>query len=352
MADALAANLVRYTVIDDRTQRFVVAQQQMNEAAAEPATGSSSSHTGSSNGSSAVNGSTSGSGAALGLTPASLSSRGDISNQITGGGGGGGTCGAEISVSLTLSPYQLLPPVGKDVTVVAQLEPSSLMQPNPSADASPAATTGGAATAAARTADTPTDSVNSNTTNLLNQPLDLAAAGLTGTEADIAFQSLFHLAAMLRNGSLTAMQLTALYSRRLQRLNPGLDAVAHYTIPLALQQAMEADKQLQAIRGSNSRKGVNGTSASSSSSSSLSLLLGIPYGLKDLFSVPGYPTSWGLTHFKSRVIDEVSGCLCCQQLESAYASFQLRQQLLVASSLDYCLMINLSKFSYDSPLQN
>lgn len=37
----------------------------------------------------------------------------------------------------------------------------------------------------------------------------------------------------------------------------------------------------------------------------LSLLSGIPYGLKDLFAVPGYPTSWGMTALKNRTINTV-----------------------------------------------
>lgn len=44
------------------------------------------------------------------------------------------------------------------------------------------------------------------------------------------------------------------------------------------------------------------------------LLQGVPYGLKDVFPVPGYPTAWGLGAFRDRVINNVSGCMCLSPL--------------------------------------
>ena len=35
-------------------------------------------------------------------------------------------------------------------------------------------------------------------------------------------------------------------------------------------------------------------------------LHGIPYGLKDLFSVKGYPTTWGSAPFKNQIIEETA----------------------------------------------
>lgn len=32
-------------------------------------------------------------------------------------------------------------------------------------------------------------------------------------------------------------------------------------------------------------------------------LHGIPYGLKDIISVPGYKTTWGSTTFKNQILD-------------------------------------------------
>ena len=35
-------------------------------------------------------------------------------------------------------------------------------------------------------------------------------------------------------------------------------------------------------------------------------LQGIPYGLKDVATVPGYPTTWGCLPFQDQVIEEES----------------------------------------------
>ena len=46
-------------------------------------------------------------------------------------------------------------------------------------------------------------------------------------------------------------------------------------------------------------------------------LHGIPYGLKDLFAVKGYKTTWGTTPYKDQVIDE-----------DAFVYTQLKKQVL------------------------
>lgn len=66
-----------------------------------------------------------------------------------------------------------------------------------------------------------------------------------------------------------------------------LKAVVTYTEKLALEQAAAADKLLA--------EGVY-----------LGPLHGIPYGLKDIFAVPGYRTTWGTAVFKDQVINEES----------------------------------------------
>ena len=81
------------------------------------------------------------------------------------------------------------------------------------------------------------------------------------------------------------MDLTKLYLERLRRFDPLLKCVVTYTDQLALKQAAKADDEIAAghYRGP---------------------LHGIPWGAKDLIAYPGYPTTWGATPFKSRVIDE------------------------------------------------
>ena len=64
-----------------------------------------------------------------------------------------------------------------------------------------------------------------------------------------------------------------------------LEAVVTYTTDLAMQQAEAADDLLKA-----------GTY--------LGPLHGIPYGLKDIISVAGYPTTWGAPQFRNQYISE------------------------------------------------
>ena len=59
------------------------------------------------------------------------------------------------------------------------------------------------------------------------------------------------------------------------------------TEDLAMQQAKQADEEI--------KKGIY-----------KGPLHGIPYGLKDLFAVKGYKTTWGSTPYKDQVIDEDS----------------------------------------------
>ena len=81
------------------------------------------------------------------------------------------------------------------------------------------------------------------------------------------------------------MELTKLYLARLKRFDPLLKCVVTLTEDLALKQAEQADREISpgTYRGP---------------------LHGIPWGAKDLIAYPGYPTTWGATPFKDRVIDE------------------------------------------------
>lgn len=103
--------------------------------------------------------------------------------------------------------------------------------------------------------------------------------------AEIAFQPLPVLAAWLRSRRLRSQDLTAIYLERLKKLGPRLECVITLTEDLALRRARQADKEMDA----GSWRGP---------------LHGIPYGIKDLFAVPGYPTTWGAAPFKHQVLDE------------------------------------------------
>lgn len=64
-----------------------------------------------------------------------------------------------------------------------------------------------------------------------------------------------------------------------------LEAVVTYTTDLAMQQAASADRLI-------------------SQGTYLGPLHGIPYGLKDIIAVRGYPTTWGAPQFRNQLIDE------------------------------------------------
>ncbi|XP_007038190.2 PREDICTED: glutamyl-tRNA(Gln) amidotransferase subunit A [Theobroma cacao] len=116
-----------------------------------------------------------------------------------------------------------------------------------------------------------------------NHPLTLGTRR-PKNEEDIAFMSVLELGELIKTKQITSRELTRIFLKRLKRYNPVLEAVITYTEDLAYKQAQEADKLLS--------KGVY-----------LGPLHGIPYGLKDIISVPHYNTTWGSTTFKNQVLN-------------------------------------------------
>lgn len=106
-------------------------------------------------------------------------------------------------------------------------------------------------------------------------------------DAKLAFLSVAELGALLRNGELTSEKLTRFHIERIRHHDDKLNAIITLTEELALEQARRADRELAA--------GID-----------RGPLHGIPYGLKDLAAVPGYPTTWGAMPFKDQVIDEAA----------------------------------------------
>lgn len=105
------------------------------------------------------------------------------------------------------------------------------------------------------------------------------------------------LAKLLADGSITPQQLSAAFRERLQRYDDFLHTVVTYTAGLAAQQAGAAQQQLAAASSGSGSQASGGGGGGHNS-----LLLGVPYGLKDLFAVPGYPTTWGLWALRNRTI--------------------------------------------------
>jgi len=108
---------------------------------------------------------------------------------------------------------------------------------------------------------------------------------LPADPADIAFQPIPVLSSWIRNRRIGSEELTRIYLERLKRLGPKLECVVILTEDLAMRQARRADKEI----ASGLWRGP---------------LHGIPYGIKDLFAVPAYPTTWGASPFREQVLDE------------------------------------------------
>ena len=118
------------------------------------------------------------------------------------------------------------------------------------------------------------------------------------TDEGLNFLSVLELAGLIKTQQITSLELTQHFLKRLKAHGPTLQCVVSVTEELALQQARRADQELAAglYRGP---------------------LHGIPYGAKDLFAVPGFPTSWGATPFKDQVRSDTATIV--QKLEEAGA---------------------------------
>lgn len=99
------------------------------------------------------------------------------------------------------------------------------------------------------------------------------------------YATIRELGQLLRSGQTTSVELTEFYLKRCETLGREYNCLVTATRKLALEQARRADEELAAGKDRGP-------------------LHGIPYGLKDLISVKGYPTTWGATPFRNRVIDE------------------------------------------------
>ena len=104
---------------------------------------------------------------------------------------------------------------------------------------------------------------------------------------DLAWYSILELASLIKNRKISSVELTTFFLDRLKKWGDTLQSVITITETLALQQARQADLEIK----SGKYKGP---------------LHGIPYGLKDLFAVKGYKTTWGSTPYKDQMLDEDS----------------------------------------------
>ncbi len=99
------------------------------------------------------------------------------------------------------------------------------------------------------------------------------------------FLSLSQQAKLIKRKKLSPVAITEAYFNRIEKINPRVHAFAIVTTELAIQQAQQAEKEINAgfYRGP---------------------LHGIPFAAKDLFAVKGYPTTWGARPYSYQVIDD------------------------------------------------
>jgi len=128
--------------------------------------------------------------------------------------------------------------------------------------------------------------------------IQLQKADLPENLEHLAFYSVSELAYLIKNGELSSTTLTKIYLDRLKKYGDTLQCVITITEDVALAQAERADKELAVgnYRGP---------------------LHGIPYGVKDLFAVKGFKTTWGAMPYKDQIIDETATVV--RKLEEAGA---------------------------------
>lgn len=100
---------------------------------------------------------------------------------------------------------------------------------------------------------------------------------------ELAFYSIPQLAALIRSGAISSVELTQFFLGRLRQFGPKLECVVTLMADSALEEARAADAELAAGKDRG-------------------LLHGIPYGAKDLLAAKGAPTTWGAATHTNQVI--------------------------------------------------
>ncbi|MGB0544401.1 MAG: amidase [Longimicrobiales bacterium] len=108
-----------------------------------------------------------------------------------------------------------------------------------------------------------------------------------GDPEEIAWLPVARLAALIRDRHMSSVELTEIYLERMDRYDPELMFAVSILADRAREEAQQADMDLR-----------NGQWRGP--------LHGIPYGVKDLFTVTGTRTTWGSDSFADQRIDEDS----------------------------------------------
>jgi Asp-tRNA(Asn)/Glu-tRNA(Gln) amidotransferase A subunit family amidase len=102
---------------------------------------------------------------------------------------------------------------------------------------------------------------------------------------ELAWYSVAELSVLIKNKKISSVDLTRFFIERLKKYGDTLHCVITLTEERAMKQAQKADEEI-------ARGIYHGP------------LHGIPYGIKDLFAVEGYKTTWGAAPYKDQVRHE------------------------------------------------
>jgi Asp-tRNA(Asn)/Glu-tRNA(Gln) amidotransferase A subunit family amidase len=102
---------------------------------------------------------------------------------------------------------------------------------------------------------------------------------------DLAFFTIPQLASLIKNKKISSVDLTRFFIQRLKKHSDTLHCTISITLDIALKEAAQADAEI----AKGQYRGI---------------LHGIPYGVKDLFSVKNTLTTWGAEPFKNQSFQE------------------------------------------------
>jgi Asp-tRNA(Asn)/Glu-tRNA(Gln) amidotransferase A subunit family amidase len=104
---------------------------------------------------------------------------------------------------------------------------------------------------------------------------------------DLCFYTISELSVLIKTKKITSLELTSIYINRLKRFDSTLHCVITLVEDRALAQAKMMDEEL-----------LNGVYRGP--------LHGIPYGVKDLLALEGYPFTWGSAIYKDQIAEITS----------------------------------------------
>jgi len=122
--------------------------------------------------------------------------------------------------------------------------------------------------------------------NDIQKPIDWklpANVNLPADIKDISFYSVADISVLVRTRKISSVELTRFFLERLKKYGDTLHCMVTLTEERAIKMAQKADDEL-------ARGIYRGP------------LHGIPYGIKDLFAVDGYKTTWGAAPYKDQFI--------------------------------------------------